>query len=61
MREPTPEEMREFLDYARRYYEEWYESHKDKIQKEVCEHEYTPNADGTMEWCQKCDSVRPRF
>ena len=24
-----------------------------------CEHEYTPNQDGTFEWCQKCDSIRP--
>jgi hypothetical protein len=24
-----------------------------------CDHEYTPNEAGTMEWCQKCDSLRP--
>ncbi|MGO9297277.1 MAG: hypothetical protein ACLP52_25930 [Streptosporangiaceae bacterium] len=24
-----------------------------------CDHEYTPNLDGTYEWCQKCDSMRP--
>jgi hypothetical protein len=24
-----------------------------------CDHEYTPNESGTMEWCQKCDSLRP--
>jgi hypothetical protein len=26
---------------------------------EECDHEYTPNEAGTMEWCQKCDSIRP--
>ena len=24
-----------------------------------CDHEYTLNGDGTMLWCQKCDSVKP--
>lgn len=24
-----------------------------------CEHDWTLNTEGTMVWCQKCDSVRP--
>jgi hypothetical protein len=36
----------------------------DKLDVDVvqpCTHEYTPNMEGTMEWCQKCDSVRPKW